>query len=31
MGGGDMMSMVPQLMRMVNMGGGGRVRRIKRR
>jgi hypothetical protein len=31
MGGGEMMSMIPQLMRMVNLGGGHVGRRHKRR
>ena len=31
MGGGEMMSMIPQLMRMANLGGGRHVRRVKRK
>jgi hypothetical protein len=31
MGGGEMMSMIPQLMRMTNMGGGRHGRRHRRR
>jgi hypothetical protein len=30
-GGGEMMSMIPQLMRMANMGGGHHGRRHRRR
>ena len=31
MGSGEMMSMIPQLMRMVNTGGGRHFRRVKRK
>jgi hypothetical protein len=31
MGGGELMSMIPQLMRMANFGGGGHGRRHRRR
>jgi len=31
MGGSEMMSMIPQLMRMANYGGGRHVRRVKRK